>query len=97
LHHERGHVAAAIRRLPSEVPRLSSLNLPPNVEALSRLPRGLVLVGGPTGSGKTTTLAALVNEINLRDARHIITIEDPIEYEHHHRKSLIEQVEVGVD
>ena len=97
LHHERGSAAAAIRRLPPIVPRLSSLNLPPPVEALTRLPRGLVLVGGPTGSGKTTTLAALVNEINHRDARHIITIEDPIEYEHQHRKCVIEQVEVGVD
>jgi twitching motility protein PilT len=97
LHHERGRAAAAIRRLPPTVPRLGTLNLPPNVDALTRLPRGLVLIGGPTGSGKTTTLAALVNEINQREARHIITIEDPIEYEHHHRKSLIEQVEVGVD
>jgi twitching motility protein PilT len=97
LHHERGRAAAAIRRLPSLVPRLASLNLPPHVEALTRLPRGLVLIGGPTGSGKTTTLAALVNEINHRDARHIITIEDPIEYEHTHRKCLIEQIEVGVD
>ena len=97
LHHERGHAAAAIRRLPSVVPRFATLNLPPNVEALTRLPRGLVLVGGATGSGKTTTLAALVNEINHREARHIITIEDPIEYEHPHRKSVIEQVEIGVD
>jgi len=97
LHHERGRAAAAIRRLPQAVPRLASLNLPAQVEALTRLGRGLVLVGGPTGSGKTTTLAALVNEINHRDARHIITIEDPIEYEHPHRKCLLEQVEIGVD
>jgi len=97
LHHERGRTAAAIRRLPAIVPRLPSLHLPPTVEALSRLPRGLVLVGGPTGSGKTTTLAALVNEINCREARHIITIEDPIEYEHQHRTSLVEQVEIGID
>jgi twitching motility protein PilT len=97
LHHERGRAAAAIRRLPQTVPRLASLQLPPQVEALSRLARGLVLVGGPTGSGKTTTLAALVNEINHREARHIITIEDPIEYEHPHRKCLIEQVEIGAD
>jgi len=97
LHHERGRAAAAIRRLPSVVPRFASLNLPPSIEALTRLPRGLVLVGGPTGSGKTTTLAALVNEINLREARHIITIEDPIEYEHPHRKSIVEQIEIGGD
>jgi len=56
-----------------------------------------VLIGGPTGSGKTTTLAALINEINLRDARHIVTIEDPIEYEHRHGKSVVEQVEIGID
>jgi twitching motility protein PilT len=97
LHHERGRAAAAIRRLPSAVPRFASLGLPAGVEALTRLPRGLVLVGGPTGSGKTTTLAALVNEINLRDAKHIITIEDPIEYEHQHRRSVVEQIEIGID
>jgi twitching motility protein PilT len=97
LHHERGRAAAAIRRLPSTAPRLASLGLPPRVEALSRLPRGLAIVGGPTGSGKTTTLAALVNEINLRDHRHIITIEDPLEYEHAHHRSVIEHVEIGVD
>jgi twitching motility protein PilT len=97
LHHERTRAAAAIRRLPSAVPRFSSLQLPPPIEALTRLPRGLVLVGGPAGAGKTTTLAALVNEINLRDARHIITIEDPIEFEHPHRKSIVEQVEIGID
>jgi twitching motility protein PilT len=79
------------------VPRLAALGLPPPVEALSRLSRGLVLVGGATGSGKTTTLAALLNEINLREARHIITIEDPIEYEHAHGRSLVEQVEIGID
>lgn len=97
LHRERGRAAATVRALPSEPPRLSTLGLPPGVEGLTRLPRGLVLIGGPTGSGKTTTLAALVEEINRRDARHIVTIEDPIEYEHPHRTSLIEQVEIGAD
>jgi twitching motility protein PilT len=97
LHRERGRAAATIRRLPSIVPRLDSLGLPDGVELLSRLPRGLVLVGGPTGSGKTTTLAALVGEINRRDAKHIITIEDPIEYEHQHHRSIVEQIEIGVD
>ena len=97
LHRERGRAGAAVRALPSQPPRLSSLGLPPGVEALTRLPRGLVLLGGPTGSGKTTTLAALVEEINRRDARHIVTIEDPIEYEHPHRASLVEQVEIGID
>jgi twitching motility protein PilT len=97
LHRERGRAAAALRLLPARVPRLASLGLPPQVELLAQLPRGLVLVGGPTGSGKSTTLAALVEEINRRDARHVITIEDPIEYEHTHHGSLIEQVEIGVD
>ena len=97
LHRERGRAAAAIRALPGEIPRLSSLGLPAAVEALTRLPRGLVLIGGPTGSGKSTTLAAMVEEINRRDARHIVTIEDPIEYEIPHRTSLVEQVEIGPD
>ena len=79
------------------MPRLSTLGLPAGVELLTRLPRGLVLVGGPTGSGKSTTLAAIVDEINRRDARHIVTIEDPIEYEHLHHRSVVEQVEIGVD
>jgi twitching motility protein PilT len=97
LHRERGRAAAAVRALPARVPRLASLNLPPSVEILTQLPRGLVLVGGPTGSGKSTTLAAIVDEINRRARRHIITIEDPIEYEHAHQSSVVEQVEIGVD
>jgi len=97
LHRERGRAAAAVRLLPSRVPRLNTLGLPPSVELLAQLPRGLVLMGGPTGSGKTTTLAALVDAINRREARHIVTIEDPIEYEHQHQGSVIEQVEIGVD
>jgi twitching motility protein PilT len=97
LHRERGQAAAAIRVLPRQVPKLSELSLPPEVEALSTLTRGLVIVGGATGAGKTTTLAALVDEINRRDARHIITVEDPIEYEHVHGSSVVEQVEIGAD
>jgi twitching motility protein PilT len=97
LHRERGRAAAAVRLLPQRVPRLASLGLPAQVEPLASIPRGLVLVGGPTGSGKSTTLAALVEEINRRDRRHIVTIEDPIEYEHVHQKSVVEQVEIGVD
>jgi twitching motility protein PilT len=97
LHRERGRAAATVRALPSKVPALSELRLPPGVGAIAGLQRGLVIIGGATGSGKTTTLAALVNEINQRDARHIVTIEDPIEYEHTHNKSVIEQVEIGVD
>jgi twitching motility protein PilT len=97
LHRERGRAAATVRALPSKVPPLSELRLPPGVGAIAGLQRGLVIIGGATGSGKTTTLAALVNEINERDARHIVTIEDPIEYEHTHNKSVIEQVEIGID
>lgn len=97
LHRERGRAAAAVRALPARPPTLSDLGLPSNVAQLTRLPFGLVLIGGPTGSGKSTTLAALVDEINRRDAMHIVTIEDPIEYEHPHAKSVVEQVEVGLD
>jgi twitching motility protein PilT len=97
LHRERGQPAATVRALPGKPPRLAELGLPEQVARLSQLPHGLVLVGGATGSGKTTTVAALVNEINRRDAKHIITIEDPIEYEHPHQKSVIEQVEIGID
>jgi twitching motility protein PilT len=97
LHHERGRAAAAIRMLPAKVPLLASLELPAGTEALARLPRGLVIVGGATGAGKTTTLAALVDDINRRESKHIITIEDPIEYEHVNHKSIIQQVEIGVD
>ncbi|HKV78622.1 MAG TPA: PilT/PilU family type 4a pilus ATPase [Candidatus Sulfotelmatobacter sp.] len=97
LHRERGRAAATVRALPSKVPALSELRLPSGVGTIAGLQRGLVIIGGATGSGKTTTLAALVNEINQRDARHIVTIEDPIEYEHAHNKSVIEQVEIGID
>src|SRR6187200_3120773 len=97
VHRERGRAAAAVRMLPARVPRLSTLGLPTGIEHLASLQRGLVIIGGATGSGKTTTLAALVDEINRRDARHIVTIEDPVEYEHVHKKSVIEQVEIGVD
>jgi twitching motility protein PilT len=97
LHRERSRSAAAIRALPSKVPSLRDLHLPPSVENLARIPRGLVLLGGPAGSGKSTTMAALINEINHREARHIVIIEDPIEYEHQHIRSVIEQVEIGTD
>ena len=97
LHRERGRPAANIRRLPAKIPSLASLNLPPGIGLLSQLPRGLVILGGATGSGKSTTLAAIVDEINQRDARHIITIEDPLEYEHTNRKSVIQHVEIGID
>src|SRR5262245_46609584 len=97
LHRERGRAAASVRALPLRPPQLSELGLPAGIEALTRLGHGLVLVGGPTGSGKTTTVAALVDAINRRDAKHIVTIEDPIEYDHAHHRSIVEQVEIGVD
>ena len=97
LHRERSKAAAAIRALPHAVPSLRDLNLPPSVELLAHLSRGLVLIGGPAGSGKSTTLAALINEINRNKPRHIVLIEDPIEYEHVHQKGVLEQVEIGTD
>src|SRR6185436_5462491 len=97
VHRQRGSIAAAIRALPTEVPTLSQLRLPPSLAELVKPTRGLVLVCGPTGSGKSTTLAALVGEINRSESRHVITIEDPIEYEHRNAKSIIEQVEIGRD
>jgi twitching motility protein PilT len=97
LHRERGRAAATVRALPTKIPTLAELRLPPGIAALAKLQRGLVIIGGATGSGKTTTLAALVNEINQHERRHIVTIEDPIEYEHAHNLSVIEQVEIGID
>jgi twitching motility protein PilT len=97
VHRQRGTLAAAVRALPTEVPTLAQLALPTSLGELVKPTRGLVLICGPTGSGKTTTLAALVGEINRAEARHVITIEDPIEYEHRNAKSVIEQVEIGRD
>jgi twitching motility protein PilT len=97
IHRQRGGLAAAFRALPNQIPTLAELNLPATLADLVKPARGLVLICGPTGSGKSTTLAALVGEINRNEARHIITIEDPIEYEHRNEQSVIEQIEVGRD
>ena len=97
IHRQRGSLAAAIRALPTEIPTLSELNLPAMLAELVKPTRGLVLVCGPTGAGKSTTLAALVGELNRAESRHIITIEDPIEYEHRNGTSVIEQIEIGRD
>ena len=97
LHRERGRAAAAIRALPQTIPALGDLHLPAAVGALAHLKRGLVLIGGAAGAGKSTTLAALVDVINRNEARHIVTIEDPVEYEYSHGRCLIEQVEIGAD
>jgi len=97
VYRDRGAVAGAFRVIPSRIPTVRELGLPLVLEDLSRRPRGLVLVTGPTGSGKSTTLAAMVGQINNERSCHIITIEDPIEYLHAHRRSLINQRELGAD
>lgn len=95
--HERGNLAAALRLIPNEILSIEQLGLPPIVTKFADYPRGLVLVTGPTGSGKSTSLAALIHKINLERAAHIITIEDPIEYAHRSNKSVIVQREVHYD
>jgi twitching motility protein PilT len=95
--HQRGALAAAFRLIPHQMVAIDDLGLPPIVHTLTRRPRGLVLVTGPTGSGKTTSLAAMLDEINSTRAEHIITIEDPIEFLHTHKKSLVNQRELGSD
>lgn len=95
--HERGNLAAALRLIPNEILTVEQLGLPPIVNKFAEYPRGLVLVTGPTGSGKSTTLAAMIHKINTERAEHIITIEDPIEYTHRSQKSVIVQREVHYD
>lgn len=95
--HERGNLAAALRLIPNEILTPEQLGLPQVVTSFADFPRGLVLVTGPTGSGKSTTLAALVDKINSERAAHIITIEDPIEYAHSSKKSVVVQREVHYD
>lgn len=95
--HERGNLAAALRLIPNEILTSEQLGLPKVVEKFADYPRGLVLVTGPTGSGKSTTLAALIHKINNERAAHIITIEDPIEFTHKSKKSVIVQREVHYD
>jgi twitching motility protein PilT len=97
LYRDRGAVAAAFRLISNRIPTVRELNLPPILETLSDRPRGLILVTGPTGSGKSTSLAAMVDYINSNKALHIITIEDPIEYLHTHKQSIINQRELGGD
>lgn len=94
---DRGTVASAFRVIPARIPTIRELGLPLILEELTRKPRGLILVTGPTGSGKSTTLAAMVNQINSERSVHVITIEDPIEYLHHHKLSIINQRELGQD
>ncbi|HSD55738.1 MAG TPA: type IV pilus twitching motility protein PilT [Candidatus Saccharimonadales bacterium] len=95
--HERGNLAAALRLIPNEILTIEQLGLPPIINKFADYPRGLVLVTGPTGSGKSTTLAAMLHKINMERGEHIITIEDPIEYTHRSKKSVVVQREVHYD
>jgi twitching motility protein PilT len=95
--HERGNLAAALRLIPNEIKSVTELGMPQVVMSFADYPRGLVLVTGPTGSGKSTTLAALVDKINTEKSHHIITIEDPIEFTHKSKKSVVVQREVHYD
>ncbi|MEE8107377.1 MAG: PilT/PilU family type 4a pilus ATPase [Planctomycetota bacterium] len=94
---QRGHAAMVCRLIPSRLLTFEEIGLPIEVQALCDRPRGLILVTGPTGSGKTTTLATMIDNVNENLDRHIITIEDPIEYHHQHKKSIVNQREIGVD
>jgi twitching motility protein PilT len=94
---QRGSISAAFRRIPHEIPQLQELGLPAVLEDLCRKPRGFVLVTGPTGSGKSTSLAAMIDIINREREEHILTIEDPIEFLHSHKRCIVNQREIGAD
>ncbi|WP_404404137.1 type IV pilus twitching motility protein PilT [Jeotgalibacillus malaysiensis] len=96
-YHQRNSVAIAIRVITNVIPAFSDLNLPQVIPDLCKKSQGLILVTGPTGSGKSTTLAAMIDHINREQSKHIITLEDPIEYLHQHRRSMVNQREVGLD
>jgi twitching motility protein PilT len=97
VHYQRGTIAGSVRLLPEKIPTLESLHLPLALRSLAEARQGLVLVTGPTGCGKSSTLAALVDLINSTRHDHVVTIEDPVEYMHSNRKAIIEQIEVGQD
>ena len=95
--HQQGGFALSLRMIPNRIPSFEELALPDAIERFARLPQGLVLVTGPTGSGKSTTLASIIDYINTNRSCHILTIEDPIEYVHSHKRSAVNQREVGFD
>ena len=97
VYRQRGSVGAAFRVIPYSIPGLDDLGLPLSIEKFAHLPRGLVLITGPTGSGKSTTMASLLDVANQTRTGHIMTIEDPIEYIHSHQRCLVNQREVGID
>jgi len=97
VHFQRGSLAAAFRHIPEELRTLEELGLPDSLRELAMRPRGLVLVTGPTGSGKSTTLASMVDEVNRQKPHHILTIEDPIEFVHRHKRCVVTQREIGAD
>ncbi len=97
VHYQSGTLAASVRLLPARIPTLEMLHLPAHLARIAERRQGLVLVTGPTGSGKSSTIAALIDLINTRRRDHIVTIEDPIEYRHTNRNSIVEQIEVGQD
>mgnify|MGYP001091829272 CR=1 FL=1 len=97
VYRQRGNTAIALRLLRNDIPTLTDLDLPPILAEFSMRPRGLVLVTGPTGSGKSTTLAAMIDHVNIHKSAHIITIEDPIEYMHAHKRCMVNQREIGFD
>lgn len=95
--HEKGNLAVALRLIPTKIRTIEELGLPKIIDSFTEFPRGLVLVTGPTGSGKSTTQAAMIDKINTNKSLHIITIEDPIEYQHYHKQSIVVQREVHFD
>ena len=97
VYFQRGAISAAFRHIPQEIKTVEELGLPPVLTEFCRKPRGFVLVTGPTGSGKTTSLAAMLDLINREREEHILTIEDPIEFMHHHQKCIVNQREIGAD